>query len=201
MQTFLPFACVDRSLRRLDHKRLHKQLTEAIQILRVLQALKRGETPGYSNHPAILMWRGHEEFLRFYACRCSVVIKETTKRVSDGQPYDTVKRDQALREELGGWVEEALTPNAPAWLGSDAFHGPHRASLYRKNPEFYAEFKPDAEIWQDYYWPVRSAADATGRKATTRKRSPVSAPLRGGIHKATTFACTVTQSSLIHVGS
>jgi hypothetical protein len=168
MQTFLPFACVDRSLRRLDHKRLHKQLTEAIQILRILQALKRGETPGYHSHPAILMWRGHEEFLRFYACRCSVVIKETTRRVSDGQPYDTVKRDLALREELGGWVDHAPPVGAPVWLGNDDFHGPHRASLYRKNPEFYAEFKADAERWEDYYWPVRSQVAVRKRPVSNK---------------------------------
>lgn len=171
MQTFLPFNCVDRSLRRLDHKRLHKQLTEAIQILQCIAAIKRGEQPRYRNHPAVLMWVGHETFLRYYACRCTVVIKETTRRVSDGLPYDTTKREHALRNELGGWLEEAPVENAPKWFGQEAFHGPHRAALYRKRPDFYAEFKDDSARWAEYHWPVRRTAEERRQSAIQRSKS------------------------------
>lgn len=169
MQTFLPFGCVERSLRRLDHKRLHKQLIEAIQILQCLAALKRGEEPRYRNHPAVLMWSGHETFLRYYACMCAKVIKDSTRRVSDGQPYDTTKCVNALLNELGGWLEEAPLSNAPSWFGREEFHGPHRAALFRKRPEFYSEFKEDSTRWTEYHWPVRRTVEE--RKAARRAKT------------------------------
>ena len=52
MQTFVPFADFEKSMRTLDSKRLGKQRVEVIQIVRALTV------PGYawSSHPAVLMW-------------------------------------------------------------------------------------------------------------------------------------------------
>lgn len=160
MQTFLTCACVRASLLRLDHRRLQKQLLEAVQILRILNRIKSGQVlskPGYAKHPAVLMWLGREKFLRYYACCCSEVIAEVTHRVKDGMPYDTCTLDTALREELGGWInlEDVHDSDKPAWFGDQAFHSAHRASLYRKNPVFYAEFQSDSLLHSDYHWPVR----------------------------------------------
>ena len=46
----------------LDQKRLVKQLLEGRQILSALA----GETKGWVNHPATLMWKGHEPKLVSY---------------------------------------------------------------------------------------------------------------------------------------
>lgn len=193
MQTFLPFACVDRSLRCLDHKRLHKQLSEAIQMLRILAQLKRGEQPkGYGSHPAVLMWVGHERYLRFYACRCSEIIRETTRRVKDGQPYDTRGRDASLREELGGWItqEELTEADKPSWFGNDNFHSSHRASLYRKKPGHYILFEADAPLHDDYVWPVRSEK---AKSSKAKKSSP-------NVLGVNAFSCgRITKQSLVKV--
>lgn len=170
MQTFLPFACVLKSLRCLDHKRLHKQLTEAIQILRIIALMKQGEEPKYRNHPAVLMWVGHETYLRYYACCCSQVIRESTRRVKDGEPYDTRLRDLALREELGGWLDKVPVDNTPAWFGKDEFHASHRAALYRKRPDLYGEFQADSLLHEEYHWPVRKEKKKEDRVDDGRKR-------------------------------
>ena len=159
MQTFLPFACVLASVRRLDHKRLHAQLREAVQILKTLARIKQGDAEaGYRNHPAVLMWLGHELYLRYYACVCSAVIRATTRRLKDGAPYDTLKLDTAIITELGGWVaQEPAVQERPAWFGNAAFHSAHRARLYNKDNDFYKEFEPDSRAHDDYHWPVRSS--------------------------------------------
>ena len=63
MQTFLPYADFEQSARALDSKRLGKQRVECIQVLRGLTV----PTYGWRHHPAVKMWRGHEEALGRYA--------------------------------------------------------------------------------------------------------------------------------------
>ena len=66
MQTFLPYDDFRRTAEVLDQKRLGKQRVECIQVLRGLTR------PGYGwrHHPAVKMWRGHEEALGRYAYTC-----------------------------------------------------------------------------------------------------------------------------------
>jgi hypothetical protein len=64
MQTFLPYANVKKSVKCLDSKRLGKQRVEAFQILNIL--LNRTKTSGWRNHPAVKMWKGHENALKVY---------------------------------------------------------------------------------------------------------------------------------------
>src|SRR5918998_3155188 len=69
MQTFTPYADFEASARALDPKRLGKQRVEVIQIVRALTV------PGYawSQHPAVLMWKGYEEALgRYGLTMCEV---------------------------------------------------------------------------------------------------------------------------------
>src|SRR5919107_1251142 len=69
MQTFVPYADFEASARALDQKRLGKQRVEVIQIVRALTV------PGYawSQHPAVLMWKGYEEALgRYGLTMCEV---------------------------------------------------------------------------------------------------------------------------------
>jgi len=61
MQTFLPLANFQSSVRCLDWRRLNKQRVEARQILNANRTHN-----GWSNHPAVRMWRGHDECLKKY---------------------------------------------------------------------------------------------------------------------------------------
>ena len=68
MQTFLPYSDFVNISKVLDYKRLGKQRVEARQILNTI--LNGG---GWSNHPAIKMWRGYENALILYS---NIMIKE-----------------------------------------------------------------------------------------------------------------------------
>ena len=67
MQTFLPYSDYDQVAQVLDNKRLNKQILESYQILKVLSG--QSPTGGWRNHPAVLMWKGHESELYKYAHR------------------------------------------------------------------------------------------------------------------------------------
>jgi len=62
MQTFLPYAEFERSAEVLDYRRLGKQRVETWQLIRAIN----GETRGWRNHPAAVMWRDHVPALALY---------------------------------------------------------------------------------------------------------------------------------------
>jgi len=153
LQTFLPFPEFAASARALDPRRLGKQRVEALQVLRALT------TPGYGwrHHPAVLMWKGHEEALGSYGvtvCRAWFVLGFA----------DTC--ELKLREELAligvatprSQEELAAAGALPPWLGDPALHRSHQSSLLRKDPGFYRPMFPDTPDDLPYVWPVRSAA-------------------------------------------
>ena len=150
MQTFLPFADFEQSARSLDPKRLGKQRVECIQVLRGLTV----EGYGWRHHPAVKMWRGHEEALGRYSFTCCEVWVESgfgdTCAATIGAELAaigiTAVRSQSELAEAGG---------LPAWLGDEEFHRSHRSSLVRKDPAFYRPRFPDVPDDLPYVWPAR----------------------------------------------
>ncbi len=160
MQTFLPWPDFVRSARALDDRRLGKQRVETLQVLRALQR----ETYGWKNHPAVRMWRGHEEALVAYGV---AVCDEWAARGC----ADSVRAQ--LVAELGREPrpQEALAEAGalPAWLGDEAFHRSHRCALVRKDRERYAPSfgeLPD----EPYVWPVRGPTDSRSPSTTAPAR-------------------------------
>ena len=74
MQTFLPYPDFAKSAACLDNKRLNKQIVECKQILMALS----GESKGWRNHPAVLMWKGCECCLAGYAYFCASEFESRT---------------------------------------------------------------------------------------------------------------------------
>lgn len=137
MQTFLPYSSYEKSAERLDNKRLNKQVLECYQILKALN----GETKGWVNHPATLMWKGFEQSLVSYAIVCC---NEYTKRFG---------KKSGLLEKIEAYKSDQ--PNVkPWWVGLESFHQSHRSNLYRKNSEYYHNFKDDYDKVQAYCWPI-----------------------------------------------
>jgi hypothetical protein len=64
MQTFLPYPSFPKSAQCLDYRRLGKQRIETKQIWQTLMGVSKGK--GWANHPAVLMWKGHEDALIWY---------------------------------------------------------------------------------------------------------------------------------------
>jgi hypothetical protein len=129
----------------LDDKRLGKQRVEAAQILRILTGQRLFVTQptgqasnAWQNHPAVLMWRGHDHWLRAYI---AASIREWRAR---------------------GFNNTILTPEfclsaqaPPAWLGLRRFHVSHQANLVRKLPAVYGKLWPTVDPTLPYWWPSK----------------------------------------------
>ena len=133
MQTFLPYANIEKSLNALDSQRLGKQRVEAFQILNIL--LNRTRTKGWRNHPAVKMWRGYENALKLYFNKAVEIW------LSRGYK-NTMKP-----ERISGKII------FPKWFGNRKFHNSHKSNLLRKNKEFYFEFRKKVPDNLPYLWP------------------------------------------------
>lgn len=161
MQTFLPYKSFIQSAKVLDSKRLNKQILEGYQILKVLNS--PDPRAAWRNHPAAKMWEGHETSLYHYVL---VMVAEADLR--------GIKTDKNLHNinELRKVTYPNWGMEEPEWYNNDdkvnRITESHRANLYRKDPEFYFEFRNDkAEPCCDkcqYYWVTheeRNAAKAS----------------------------------------
>tara|TARA_B000000557_G_scaffold253785_1_gene243223 strand:- start:812 stop:1261 length:450 start_codon:yes stop_codon:yes gene_type:complete len=147
MQTFVPYASLKKTAESLDRARLGKQRSESKIILNVLEAKKSGrhltKKMGWVNHPAVLMWEGHEDFLRVYSIAiCLEWIKRGYK-------------DSTLPFFMEG-LDRSKAKNKPAWWGDQKVHLSHRSKLMSKMPEHYENIFEGVPQNLDYYWPVRS---------------------------------------------
>jgi hypothetical protein len=149
VQTFLPYPDFAATARALDQRRLGKQRVETIQVLRGLTV------PGYGwrHHPAVKMWAGYEEALVRYGLDICAVWCETGRADTCATTLtadlaaacgDGVVRSQA---------ELASAGELPPWLGDEDLHLSHRASLVRKDPQFYRPLFGDVPD-VPYVWPV-----------------------------------------------
>ena len=139
MQTFLPYAEFHQTATVLDHRRLGKQRVETLQIL---NALSR-EGYGWRNHPAVKMWRGHEQLLAEYGLSICVEWRERGFK-------DT------CYEKIGDMLVKFPTETLrePEWLRNNELHISHRSNLVRKDPAYYQRFWPGMTGDLPYYWPV-----------------------------------------------
>ena len=140
MQTFLPYADLQESVRVLDYRRLGKQRVETFQVLNIL--LDRTPTKGWRNHPVTVMWTGYESALQLYQ---NYTIQEWISR-----GY----KNTMLLEEIN--IDSVAMP---PWFGLEEFHRSHRSNLLRKDYEYYSQyFDEDPNL--PYYWPAKEAANA-----------------------------------------
>lgn len=153
MQTFLPYADFERSARALDTKRLGKQRVEALQVVRALTV------PGYgwTQHPAVLMWKGHEEALGRYGLTCCAVWVAAGFGDTCATTIVTDLRAAGIAT-VRSQVQLADDGQLPSWLGDEALHRSHRSALVRKDPGHYRPLFPDVPDDLPYVWPVRSEA-------------------------------------------
>ena len=151
----------------LDPKRLGKQRVEVIQIVRALTR----PTYGWQNHPAVLMWRGHEEALGAYGL---AVVDEWCSQGRADTCADTIVADLAVagvRRPRTQAQLARLKRALPPWLGDDEFHRSHQSSLVRKDPGWYRRLFPDVPDDLEPVWPVRREP-AAPRGASRAAPSP-----------------------------
>jgi hypothetical protein len=140
MQTFLPYADLQESVRVLDYRRLGKQRVETFQVLNIL--LDRTPTKGWRNHPVTVMWTGYESALQLYQ---NYTIQEW---ISRGYKNTMLLEDVDMNSVV-----------MPHWFGLKEFHRSHRSNLLRKDYEYYSQyFDEDPNL--PYYWPAKEVANA-----------------------------------------
>lgn len=151
MQTFLPESDFQQTAKHLDRKRLIKQSVENLQILKSLAGMY--ETGAWSNHPAVKMWRGHEDWLFLYN---EAIIKDIIQRGYKNTTH--LEFDKIYENNFMGMESEK-----PWWLGDNNLHYTHKGRLFEKNPEhywFYQDYADYKELGYtccqkcNYYWPV-----------------------------------------------
>ena len=162
MQTFVPVTeSFDAVAKVLDNKRLNKQALEGWQILmNLLQLDPQGEhrvSKGWSNHPAVKMWRGHEMALYLYI---QAMVSEWKRRGYKSTIGDKAKNTIKIAMKLGLL---SSTASNPSWVSSqDTFStiaSSHRLALLNKDYEWYSQFEwpEDSGVRPDsyeYVWPV-----------------------------------------------
>lgn len=150
MQTFVPYADFNESAAVLDNKRLNKQLLEGRQIYQIIASGKnRG---AWVNHPAVKMWRSLDNALFKYL----VAIKNecVARGIQTDKNWTAI-----LSMHQNNWYRGDNTV-MPAWWGDERIHQSHRNNLYKKDPEYYAEFSHDSFISCcercNYFWPTHT---------------------------------------------
>lgn len=151
MQTFLPEQKYSDCAEVLDDKRLVKQLLECRQIFTALA----GESKGWVNHPATKMWRQYEYELYLYS---EAIKNELVNRNFKWENNWRTIQD-IFRRNFNGSL--ALKPY---WQTNSQYHNKimntHRANLFIKNSEHYAEYEPDTKVYRsnvccdrcNYFW-------------------------------------------------
>lgn len=141
MQTFLPYQDFKQSAEALDYRRLGKQRVETWQLIRAIN----GETRGWRNHPAAIMWRDNIPALAVYGAE---MCKEWIRR---GYNDTMLERFELI-------ISQSNNFEMPSWLGDPEFHESHRSNLIRKFPEHYKLLWPEMTDDKPYVWPVTLAA-------------------------------------------
>jgi hypothetical protein len=149
VQTFLPYEDFQRSAEVLDSPRLGKQRVETLQILRALELPEYG----WSNHPAVRMWRGFTPALVLYGLTCARV---WTRR---GHADSTESQIAEFAPEMVevGQQDLATRGMLPPWLGDEALHVSHRSKLLTKDPDHYRAQFGGTPAGLDYFWPPPAA--------------------------------------------
>ena len=136
MQTFLPYEDFAECAKVLDYRRLGKQRVECLQILKALTL----PSYGWQNHPAVKMWRNHEQSLVDYS---RAICLEWIKR-----GY----KDTCL-DKIAAFHEARVVTPTPIWITKDLCLS-HQSNLIRKDSAYYGPKFPDVPDNLPYVWPV-----------------------------------------------
>lgn len=149
VNTFIPHKSFKKCAFVLDRSRLGKQRLESKMIIDILEGKAKIPTtltkagkprkPAWSNHPAVLMWCGHVDALKYYY---NCIVNEWVKR--------GYKNTMPLYNITGKIVK-------PWFMGCHEVHMSHRASLLAKYPEYYSRFFKVNKKFEkfSYVWPSK----------------------------------------------
>ena len=151
MQTFLPYECFEKSAQVLDDKRLGKQRSESIIILKTLLGVyEREGRKGWPHHPATKMWAGHEIALCDYSIDIALEWKRRGHKDTTLEWFEDCRGDLVVQN---CFLHGKPIRSMPVWAGNRKFHDSHRSNLLRKMPEHYRQYWPKLRDDLPYVWP------------------------------------------------
>ena len=140
MQVFVPFKNPFECAQALDSRRFNKQILECKQILKAI----RGESTAWANHPCVLMYKDHADWLQMYlnAFECYKAYMDLGKEDFDEA---MICHDLAVK-----WGENAMC-HTPLFL-TEPFINQHRRRLCTKFPGYYAEWSDLGISYENWYY-------------------------------------------------
>lgn len=129
--TFVVDGDIVKAVSLLDNKRLGKQRVEAYQLIRILE----GKSDSWKSHPALKMWIGYLDGLKYYY-NCCV--------------NEWIKRGKNNTMEIYSIPSKI---DMPWWINWDRLHYSHQAMLNRKEPSYYSFSVPSEYMKRGYIWP------------------------------------------------
>lgn len=118
----------------LDKKRLNRQIQEAKVILDALNGAK-----AWSNHPCVLQYRGHEDWLLHYQWCLESYYRGVTNGTLDLEYYDA--RDESR-------VCEAYKP----MFHTQEYFDQMKRRLFEKDEEHYKQWSHLGKSEDNWYW-------------------------------------------------
>lgn len=131
--TFITSSNLKKCAKNLDQKRLGKQRVEAKIILDTILNQNNNNTKGWKNHPSTKMWMDYPDALKVYY---NTMVKEWINR-----GYENNMKLYDVDPDVVEW---------PWWFFWRPLHLSHRASLIRKNPEYYEQIFKLNKKEEDY---------------------------------------------------
>ncbi len=133
MQVFIVGSPLETAMA-LDKRRLNRQIQETKVILDALNGAK-----AWSNHPCVLQYRGHEDWLLHYQWCLESYYRGVTNGTLDLEYYDA--RDESR-------VCEAYKPT----FHTQEYFKQMKRRLYTKDPVYYEEWAYLGESEDNWYW-------------------------------------------------
>lgn len=111
---------------------------------------------GWTNHPAVRMWRGYEAALVKYSL---AICAEWIYRGYNDTCATTISlmADLSIGVRAKGRTSRGVDPKTyvdPPWWGDEAFHISHQSNLVRKDKEHYGRHFPEVPHDLEYVWPA-----------------------------------------------
>lgn len=158
MQTYLPLPDCAASAAILDDRRLNKQRSDIMQLLK-----KLAEPASDEDHPLVKMWRGNELFLiDKYA---PAIMFEWMSRENND---NTLIKVMEFRKDYP--VDEGHTDDPPEWFGDPVLHDAHKSYLLRLEPSKYRQHWPDVSDELPMVWPRSPAKQRANRPKREAQR-------------------------------
>jgi len=167
IKTLLPFEDFDKSAKCLDNKRLNRQGLEVLQILEILMG--EAGPKAWTNHPAILMWKGSEYWLVKYGITCCKEWLDRGFETPQLEMFEKLGEKIQLYHDNFFRLHKTSNPYAvpdkyyhrPDWLGDEKLHSSHRKALLFKRFDWYKRFRwPETEEFNvknppkpKFWWP------------------------------------------------